>query len=102
MSEEHSVLHPALLALPFMVLVAVADVVAGPTVGLLALFSLGPAFASVAGTARRAVLIGVTACVLCAGAAAYDGLSGSGGAMCVIVLTLVRRYAKVVGCVRVG
>jgi serine phosphatase RsbU (regulator of sigma subunit) len=60
-----------------LLLVAVADVVAGPTVGLLALFSLAPAFACVAGTARRAVLVGVMACVLCACDAGYDGLSGT-------------------------
>jgi len=76
---QRSSQYPVLLVLPFavMVLVAVADVVAGPTVGLLALFSLGPAFACVAGTARRAVAVGVLACVLCAGAAGFDGLSGS-------------------------
>lgn len=79
METQRSSWYPVLLGLPFavMVLVALADVVAGPTVGLLALFSLGPAFACVAGTARRAVVVGSTACVLCALAAGYDGLNGS-------------------------
>lgn len=67
----------ALLAgLPFaaMGLVAGADMLAGPDVGLLSLFSLGPAFASVSGSVRRALLVGLLALVLCLAASGYDGL----------------------------
>lgn len=65
-----------LAGLPFaaMVLVAAGDVLAGPDVGLLALFALGPAFASVSGSVRRAALVGVFALALCSAASAYDGL----------------------------
>lgn len=68
-----------LLLLPFavMALVAVADVLAGPQVGLLALFSLGPGFAAIAGSGRRTVAIGVLAALLCASASVYDGLDGT-------------------------
>jgi len=41
-----------------MALVAVGDVLEGSDVGLLALFALGPAFASVSGSVRRAALVG--------------------------------------------
>jgi hypothetical protein len=67
----------ALLAmLPFaaMAVIAGADALAGPAVGLLALFSLGPAFASTAGSVRRAAAVGALAFALCTAAAAYDGL----------------------------
>lgn len=71
--------HRLLLCLPFavMALVAAADVLAGPQVGLLALFSLGPGFAAVAGSARRAPAVGVLAGTLCASASVYDGLDGT-------------------------
>lgn len=50
-----------LATLPFAAMLAVAagDVLAGPEVGLLALFSLGPALACVSGSVRRAVVVGV-------------------------------------------
>ncbi|WP_051969636.1 PP2C family protein-serine/threonine phosphatase [Kitasatospora azatica] len=57
-----------------MVLVASVDVLAGPDVGYLALFSLGPAFACVTGSVRRAVLVGAVAFVLCVNVAWYDTL----------------------------
>lgn len=68
-----------LLYLPFavMALVALSDVVAGPQVGLLALFSLGPGFAAVSGSARRAIVVGALAAVLCASASVYDSLDGT-------------------------
>jgi serine phosphatase RsbU (regulator of sigma subunit) len=71
--------HRLLLLLPFAVMtsVAMADLVAGPQVGLLALFSLGPGFAAVAGSPRRALVVGVLAAVLCASASAYDSLDGT-------------------------
>ena len=71
--------HRLLLCLPFVVMavVAAADLSAGPQVGLLALFSLGPGFAAVAGSARRAVVVGFLAGALCALDAVYDGLKGS-------------------------
>ena len=79
MDGQRTAPAPALLILPFVVmfLVAVADIAAGAAVGLLALFSLGPAFACVAGTARRAVFVGLMACALCAASAGYEGLNGS-------------------------
>ncbi|MGH6657561.1 MAG: PP2C family protein-serine/threonine phosphatase [Actinocrinis sp.] len=57
-----------------MALVAFADLWAGPDVGLLSLFSLGPAFACVSGTVRRALLVGLLALALCLAASGYDGL----------------------------
>ncbi|QKW17693.1 serine/threonine-protein phosphatase [Kitasatospora sp. NA04385] len=65
--------------LPFAAMAAVAAVglSAGPEVGHLALFSIGPAFACVSGTVRRALLVGAPAFVLCTAAACYDGLFGS-------------------------
>ncbi|WP_123820323.1 PP2C family protein-serine/threonine phosphatase [Kitasatospora cineracea] len=46
--------------LPFAAMAAVAavELSAGPEVGYLALFSIGPAFACVSGTVRRALLVG--------------------------------------------
>ena len=65
-----------LAGLPFtaMALVAGGDVLAGPEVGLLALYALGPAFASVSGSVRRAALIGLLAFALCSASAVYDDL----------------------------
>ncbi|KIQ64663.1 membrane protein [Kitasatospora griseola] len=65
--------------LPFAAMAAVAavEVSAGPEVGYLALFSIGPAFACVSGTVRRALLVGALAFVLCTAAACYDGMLGS-------------------------
>ncbi|GAA2494479.1 PP2C family protein-serine/threonine phosphatase [Streptomyces gobitricini] len=65
-----------LYALPHavMVVVAVIDVVAGPSVGFLPLVALGPAFAGLVGGWRRTALIGVLALLLCAGLGLYDGL----------------------------
>ncbi|MFB7947437.1 PP2C family protein-serine/threonine phosphatase [Kitasatospora phosalacinea] len=65
--------------LPFAAMAAVAavELSAGPEVGYLPLFSIGPAFACVSGTVRRALLVGALAFVLCTAAACYDGLFGS-------------------------
>lgn len=65
-----------LVAIPFaaMAIVAGVDLLAGPDVGFLPLFSLGPAFACAAGTVRRALLVGGLAWVLCLSVASYDGL----------------------------
>jgi serine phosphatase RsbU (regulator of sigma subunit) len=60
-----------------MLLVAGADLATMSRMGLLALYSLGPAFASVAGSARRALVVGATALVLCMLSAIYDGMEGS-------------------------
>ena len=60
-----------------MLLVAGVNLVTGPRMGLLALYSLGPAFASVAGSARRALAVGVTALALCMLSAAYNGTEGT-------------------------
>ncbi len=57
-----------------MALVTAGDVAAGPDVGLLPLFSVGPAFAAAAGPPRRAALVGCVAVGLCLAVAWYDGL----------------------------
>lgn len=56
-----------LWALPFLIMAAVvlADVLTGPTIGLMPLFSLGPAFAAVFYGLRSTVLIGAVAVALC-------------------------------------
>jgi serine phosphatase RsbU (regulator of sigma subunit) len=66
----------ALGALPFLVLAAVAliDVVVGNTIGLLALLSLGPAFAAVVGGLRRMIIVSCLALALCAFLAIYKDL----------------------------
>ncbi|MFG2489004.1 PP2C family protein-serine/threonine phosphatase [Streptomyces virginiae] len=68
-----------LRVLPYGVMgvVAVADVTAGPGVGLLPLVSLGPAFAGLAGGWRRTAAVGVLALGLCLGLGLYDGLFDS-------------------------
>ncbi|MFD0259092.1 PP2C family protein-serine/threonine phosphatase [Kitasatospora indigofera] len=57
-----------------MLAVAAVDLLAGPEVGLLALFALGPAFACITGSVRRALLVGTVAFLLCLGIASFDGL----------------------------
>jgi hypothetical protein len=57
-----------------MLVVAVADVVAGPGVGLLPLVSLGPAFSGLIGGWRFTALIGTVALMLCIGLGLYDDL----------------------------
>ena len=66
----------ALGALPFLVLTAVAiiDVVVGHSIGLLALLSLGPAFAAVVGGLRRMIIVSCLALALCAFLATYKDL----------------------------
>ena len=58
----------ALGALPFLVLAAVTliDVLVGHSIGLLALLSLGPAFAAVVGGLRRMIIVSCLALALCA------------------------------------
>ncbi|GGR20167.1 membrane protein [Streptomyces roseolus] len=62
--------------LPYVVMAVtlVADVAAGPTVGLLPLVALGPAFAGLAGGPSRTALVGVLALFLCLALGWYDGL----------------------------
>jgi hypothetical protein len=62
------------LPMAAMSVVAVADVIAGISVGFLPLVSLGPAFASLVGGWRRTALIGGVAVVLCVALGLYDGL----------------------------
>lgn len=50
------------------------DVVGGPGVGLLPLFSLGPAFAGLVGGWRRTAVIGALALLLCVALGLYNGL----------------------------
>lgn len=64
----------SLLPYAVMTLTAVADVAAGPTVGLLPLVALGPAFAGLSGGPRRTALVGALALVLCLALGWYDGL----------------------------
>ena len=63
----------ALGALPFLVLAAVTliDVLVGHSIGLLALLSLGPAFAAVVGGLRRMIIVSCLALALCAFLATY-------------------------------
>lgn len=67
-------------ALPYVamaVVVAVDLLVVGPTHGLLSLLALGPAFASLMGGVRRALLIGLGAEVLSLLTAVYNDLLGT-------------------------
>ncbi|MFB9517465.1 PP2C family protein-serine/threonine phosphatase [Streptomyces purpureus] len=57
-----------------MAVTTLADVTAGPTVGLLPLVALGPAFAGLTGGPRRTAAIGALALVLCLALGWYDGL----------------------------
>ncbi|WP_328767697.1 PP2C family protein-serine/threonine phosphatase [Streptomyces sp. NBC_00286] len=65
-----------LSVLPFamMGVVAVVDVAVGPSVGLLPLVAVGPAFAPLVGGWRRTAWVGVIALLLCAGLGLYNGL----------------------------
>ncbi|MFB9833349.1 PP2C family protein-serine/threonine phosphatase [Actinoallomurus acaciae] len=71
-------LEPLLRWLPFMVMmiVAVIDLLAGPTLGYLPLLALGPAFASLCCDVRGALLVGLIAVGLCVVLASYDGVLG--------------------------
>jgi serine phosphatase RsbU (regulator of sigma subunit) len=62
--------------LPFLVLAAVAliDVTVGHSIGLLALLSLGPAFAAVVGGLARMVIVSFLALLLCLLLATYSDL----------------------------
>jgi serine phosphatase RsbU (regulator of sigma subunit) len=62
--------------LPFLVLAAVAliDVAVGHSIGLLALLSLGPAFAAVVGGLARMVIVSFLALLLCLLLATYSDL----------------------------
>src|SRR5215831_14567912 len=66
----------ALGTLPFLVLAAVTviDLVVGHSIGLLALLSLGPAFAAVVGGIRRMIIVSCLALALCAFLATYKDL----------------------------
>ncbi|WP_137994943.1 PP2C family protein-serine/threonine phosphatase [Streptomyces vilmorinianum] len=57
-----------------MMVTAVADITAGPTVGLLPLVALGPAFAGLTGGPHRTAAIGAVALTLCLALGWYDGL----------------------------
>lgn len=71
--------HLIMTALPYvmMAIVTVVDLASGPEFGFLSLLALGPAFASVVGSVRRTVLIGVIGLVLSLLLAVYDNLIGS-------------------------
>jgi len=64
----------ALWVLPYLVLAAVAviDVMAGHSIGLLALLSLGPAFAAVVGGLIRMIIVSCLALALCLFLATYQ------------------------------
>lgn len=64
----------AWMPLLVMAVIAVVDVLAGPTIGLLPLVSLGPAFAGLIGGWRRTAVIGALALLLCIGLGLYNGL----------------------------
>ncbi len=58
-------------------LVAVIDVLAGPSLGFVPLLTLGPTFACAYGSVRRTALAGATALVVCLLLEAYFGRLGS-------------------------
>ena len=64
----------ALGVLPYLVLAAVAviDVIVGHSIGLLALLSLGPAFAAVVGGLTRLIIVSCVALALCLFLATYQ------------------------------
>ncbi|WP_230984914.1 PP2C family protein-serine/threonine phosphatase [Microbispora oryzae] len=64
--------------LPFVVmgLVALVDVLVGPSLGFLPLLTLGPTFASVSGSVRRTAAVGALAVTICIPLAAYSHLLG--------------------------
>ncbi|WP_248959010.1 PP2C family protein-serine/threonine phosphatase [Sphaerisporangium perillae] len=65
-----------LRSLPFVALATVAavDLLAGPRLGFLPLLTLGPTFASVSGSVRRTVAVGVLALAICLLLAHYNDL----------------------------
>ncbi|NJP46476.1 serine/threonine-protein phosphatase [Streptomyces sp. PRB2-1] len=71
-----SAAQAALVSLPYVVMavVVVADVAAGPSVGLLPMTALGPAFAGLASGWRRSAFVGLLAVVACCALGIYDGL----------------------------
>lgn len=60
-----------------MIIVATADLVAGPSMGYRPLLSLGPAFASLSCGIRRTAMVGLLAVVLCAAMSLTDDTAGS-------------------------
>ena len=76
MASQGPARQPLLVGLPYAMMAAVAavDLLTGPDAGFLALFSLGPAFACVSGSIRRALLVGVAALLACVGVAYHDRL----------------------------
>jgi serine phosphatase RsbU (regulator of sigma subunit) len=67
-----------LRALPLAVIAAVTvvDLVAGPSLGFMPLLTLGPTFASVYGSVRRTLIVGVVSLVVCLALASYNDLLG--------------------------
>jgi serine phosphatase RsbU (regulator of sigma subunit) len=70
---------PFLQWLPFamMIIVAMADLVAGPSMGYRPLLSLGPAFASLSCGIRRTAMVGLLAVALCTALSFSDETAGS-------------------------
>jgi serine phosphatase RsbU (regulator of sigma subunit) len=70
---------PFLQWLPFamMIIVATADLVAGPSMGYRPLLSLGPAFASLSCGIRRTAMVGVLAVALCTALSISQGTIGT-------------------------
>jgi serine phosphatase RsbU (regulator of sigma subunit) len=68
-----------LQGLPFLIMAAVAVgyVVVGPGLGIVALLSLGPAFAALTGGIRHTLVLSAIALVLCAVLASLEGQLGS-------------------------
>lgn len=75
-SENRSLTVLSVLPFAMMVTVAVADVAAGPAVGLLPLVSVGPAFAPLVGGWRRTACVGGIALLLSLGLGWYDDMIG--------------------------
>ena len=76
-----------LQGLPFLIMAAVAAsyVIAGPSLGIAALFSLGPAFATLTGGIRHTLVLSAVALVLCAILAGLEGQLGSQGTIVAFV-----------------
>lgn len=77
-------------------LAVAADLAAGPSLGLLPLLALGPAFASLKGGLWRAACVGLLSMVLCVLLSLYDGLFGATRGITALVAVLGTSVASLV------
>jgi hypothetical protein len=87
-----------LFLLPYMALglSAAADLASGPSLGLLPLLALGPAFASLKGGLQHVAGIGVASLILSVLLSLYDGLFGTTHGYTALVATLGTSIASLV------